>query len=215
MTRGGRHKDRSASERRCIATGTSQPAARLVRFVLGPDGRAVPDVACKLPGRGVWVSATADAVGTAVRKKLFSRAFRQQVAVDPDLPALVEDLLAQRLVDLVSLARKAGQAVTGAEKVRARLLGEAAVLLAATDGADDGKRKLAALATAARGDAVTRIELLTAAELGLAFGREFAIHSALDAGGFAERVCAEALRLAGFREPGRGLETAKTDLDAR
>lgn len=200
MTRGGRKRDREAPERRCIATGESGGTEGLIRFVLSPDGHAVPDLAGKLPGRGAWLTARRDLVERAVKKNLFSRAFRQPVKVDPDLPDLLERLLAQRLVETISLARRAGAAITGAEKVRARIVsGQAAVLVQASDGAADGIEKLKRLADAAGGGDITHIRLLTAAELGLAFGRDFAIHAALDAGGFAVRACAEAARLSGLR----------------
>ncbi len=203
MTRGGRRKDRDGPERRCVATGESGPVAPLIRFVLSPDGVAVPDLAERLSGRGAWLTADRALAEKAVRKRLFSRAFRQPVEVAADLPDMLERLLAQRLVDLVSLARRAGQAVAGAEKVRARLVaGNAAVLFQASDGAPDGTTKMAALAAAAGNGAVQRIALLTSAELGLAFGREFAIHAALDAGGFAQRALRDSERLSGFRRWG-------------
>jgi ribosomal protein L7Ae-like RNA K-turn-binding protein len=107
-------------------------------------------------------------------------------------------LLAQRLIDLIGLARKAGQAVTGFEKVRARLKqGAAGALVQAGDGAADGKARLARMAAGA-----PVIEVLNSTELGLAFGRDFAIHAALDRGGFADRVIAEAGRLGGMRQAG-------------
>lgn len=205
LARGGRKKDRDGPERRCIATGESGSVGPLIRFVLGPDGSAVPDVAGKLPGRGAWLTADRALVEKAVKKRLFSRAFRQPVEVQDDLADLLEHLLTNRVIDMVSMARKAGQAVTGAEKVRARIReGSAGVLLQASDGAADGRAKLSQLAKAAGGDQITEISVLTAQELGLAFGREFAIHAALDAGGFAARVCAEAARLSGFRSQGPG-----------
>ncbi|MFK7945076.1 MAG: RNA-binding protein [Paracoccaceae bacterium] len=213
MTRGGRRKDQDGPERRCIATGESGPTDRLIRFVLGPDGALVPDIAGKLPGRGVWLTADRAQVNKAVKKRLFSRGFRQPVEVSDDLPDQLEKLLAARLVDLLSLARKAGQAVTGAEKVRARINGgQAGVLLQAADGAVDGRTKLTALARAVGEGAISEFDILTSDELGLAFGREFAIHAALDTGGFAVRVCAEAGRLSGFR--GQKLGDALTGDDA-
>jgi len=200
MTRGGRAKDRDGPERRCIATGATEPVAGLIRFVLSPDGQAVPDVAGKLPGRGAWLSADRPTVELALKKKLFSRAFRQPVEVDPKLADLLEMLTARRLVDVISLARKAGQAITGAEKVKAHLAsGQAGALIQASDGAADGKAKLLSVAKAVGKDTIKHIEVLTSTELGLAFGREFAIHAALDAGGFANRACAEAKRLSGLR----------------
>ena len=212
MTRGGRKKDRNGPERRCLATGDTGATDQLIRFALAPDGTAVPDIAGKLPGRGAWLTADRALVNKAVSKRLFSRAFRQPVEVAEDLADRLEMLLAGRMVDLISLARKAGQAVTGAEKVKARIReGSAGVLLQASDGAADGKAKVSALAKAAGGGKIAEIGLLTAQELGLAFGREFAIHAALDTGGFAARVSAEAARLSGFREQGPGDATAGDD----
>ena len=200
MPRGGRRKDRDGPERRCIVTGESGPVDRLIRFVLGPDGQAVPDIAGKLPGRGAWLTADRALVNKAVKKRLFSRAFRQPVEAPGDLADRLEAALATRMVEMLGLARKAGQAVTGAEKVRAHLQsGQAGVLMQARDGAEDGRRKLARLADAVGEGRIERIELLGSAEMGLAFGREFAIHAALDAGGFAQAISAEAKRLQGLR----------------
>jgi predicted RNA-binding protein YlxR (DUF448 family) len=163
--------------------GAASPPA-LIRFVLGPDGQVVPDLAVKLPGRGVWLTAERTLVDKAVKKKLFSRAFKAQAAAPADLADRLEALLAQRLIEVIGLARKAGQAVTGFEKVRARLKeGIAGALVQASDGAADGKAKLSKLATALAdrpANAMPVIEVLASTELGLAFGRDFAIHAALD-----------------------------------
>ncbi|MEM6488028.1 MAG: RNA-binding protein [Pseudomonadota bacterium] len=197
MTRGRKAHRPDEPERRCVATGESQPAAGLIRFVLAPDGAsAVPDLAGKLPGRGAWLSADRAAAERAERKRLFSRAFKRQVAVPEGLADLLETLLVRRLVDTLSLARKAGQAVTGFEKVRERLRGgEPGALITARDAAADGREKLRRLAPEA-----PWIGVLDGRELGLAFGREFAIHAALDRGGVAARALGEAGRLSGFRE---------------
>ena len=211
MTRGGRAKNRQQPERRCIALGESGPTDLLVRFVLSPDCHAVPDVAAKLPGRGAWLTARRDLVERAVKKNLFSRAFRQPVTVAPDLPELLDRLLVRRISDTISLARRAGAAVTGAEKVRERIAsGAVDVLLQASDGAPDGIAKVARLAEAVGEGRIKRIALLDSTELGLAFGREFAIHAALDAGHFAARVRADAARLSGLRG-GRGPDDKSDD----
>lgn len=195
MTRGGVLKSRAEPERRCIATGASGPTRGMIRFGLSPTGEVVPDLAGKLPGRGVWVTAERSLLERAMRKRLFSRGFRAQAKVPEDLIDRLEAQLVQRLVELIGLARKAGQAVAGFEKVRARLKERrVGALIEARDGAPDGKDKLARLA-----GGVPVIEALSARELGLAFGREFAIHAALDRGSFADRATAEALRLEGLR----------------
>lgn len=195
MARGGRPRLREdGPERRCIATGKSHPAAGLIRFVVGPDGVLVPDIAGKLPGRGIWVSADPAALELAQRKRLFSRAARAQVTVPEGLAAMVESQLARRLVELVSLARKGGQAVAGFEKVRERLArGEAVVLMQAHDGSERGRSKLRPPEDGAL------VTCLSAQELGMAFGREHVIHAALSAGGLAARVVEEAARLASMR----------------
>jgi len=195
VSRGGKHKDReSGPERKCIATGDVRPKAELIRFVVGPDDTLFPDLANKLPGRGIWVTATRDALETAVKKNHFLRAAKAQVRVPDSLISDIEQQLARRVVDLISLSRKSGQAVSGYEKVKDALLKETAdVLLQAEDGSVRGKSKLS---TPHFGH---YIGWLTADELGLAFGRQTVIHAALGTGGLTQRVVEEAQRLKGFR----------------
>jgi hypothetical protein len=173
--------------------------ARLVRFVAGPESRVVPDVARKLPGRGLWVAASRDAVGTAAKKGLFSRAAKAKLVAPPDLADQVERLLAARLLAGLGLARKAGALTLGFEKVLAVIgQGKAAWLIEASDGAQDGRRKLLAAAR----KAPSRPRVLTAfssSELGLALGAPNVIHTAFLAGRGAERWTQDVERLAGFR----------------
>jgi predicted RNA-binding protein YlxR (DUF448 family)/ribosomal protein L30E len=173
--------------------------ARLIRFVEGPDGALAPDLGRKLPGRGVWVAADRASLETAVRKGLFSKSARKRLTPDPDLPALVEQLLLTRLLGALGLARKAGELIMGFEKVRdAVAAGRAACLIEASDGAQDGRRKvLAQIRKAPR--APRLVGLFTAEELGLALGAENVIHSALLAGRGADRWTRDLERLAGFR----------------
>ncbi len=205
MSRGGREKDQDGPERRCIATGEVGDPARMIRFVVGPEGQAVPDVRNKLPGRGIWGSATKEAPETAIKKKAFSRSAKEQVSVPDDLFEQVEDALVRRLVDLISLARKAGQAVTGFEKVKGWLETEQArILIQSSDGSERGKSKL----RSPPGKDVF-VGCLTAQELGLAFGRESVIHGALTAGGLSKQVIVEAKRLRGVRVTSGGSSTRK------
>ncbi|MBW4981071.1 RNA-binding protein [Mameliella sp. CS4] len=195
MTRGGQAKNHDdGPERKCIATGDVQPRDGLIRFVLGPDGRIVPDLAGKLPGRGVYVSANRAAIDKAAAKGLFSRAMKQPVKLPDGLSDLIEQMLAKRVIDLISLARKSGQAISGYEKVKSWLqMEEASVLIQAEDGSGRGKSKLS---TPYGGD---YIGWLTADELGMAFGRQTVIHAALGSGGLVPRIVEEAQRLKGVR----------------
>jgi hypothetical protein len=205
MTRGGRAEDHDGPERRCIATGESGPRSGLIRFVIGPEGQVVADVLGRLPGRGIYLSSSRAAFALAAKKGLFARAARRAVTVPPDLAEEVERQLARRAVDLISLARKSGEAVAGYEKVKEWLVqGKAAVLIQASDGSERGKAKLHPPAGAA-----SFIGCLTARELGLSFGREHAIHGALASGGLASRAVEEAAKLAGLREPTDGMAVTK------
>ena len=195
MTRGGREKDQDGPERKCIVSGESQPKAGLIRFVVGPDAMVVPDILGRLPGRGIYVAAERAAIDKAAAKGLFSRAARQPVKAPEGLSDLIEAQLLRRVIDFVSMARKAGEAVTGYEKVKEWLVkGQASVLIQASDGSERGKTKL----HPPEGEN-SFIGCLSSGELGLAFGRERAIHAALAAGGLERRVVEEAARLAGLR----------------
>jgi hypothetical protein len=155
----------------------------------------VPDLAVRLPGRGLWLTPRRDIVEQAVAKRLFARTAKQPVAMPVALADRVEALLVQRCVDAIGLARRAGLAVAGFERVGDALRnGKAAALLAAVDGAEGGRRKLHGL-----GRGLPLIGVLTAAEMGAAFGREHVVNAALGAGPLCRRLLSDAEKLAGFR----------------
>ncbi|MEX5728013.1 putative RNA-binding protein YlxR (DUF448 family) [Rhodovulum iodosum] len=205
MTRGGPKAAPETPERRCIATGEVQPKAVLIRFVVSPEGEVVADLLGKLPGRGIWVAADRAALQTAIRRKLFARAAKQPVTLPDDLIERVEAGLVRRVIDGLSLARKAGLAVAGYEKAKGWLAEDrAAVLIQASDGSERGKAKLRP--PRPKG---AFIGCLSAQELGLAFGREHVIHGALAAGGLTERVVEDAAKLSGVRKEDGGKTSGK------
>jgi hypothetical protein len=163
----------------------------------------VPDAAAKLPGRGLWVTASAKAIAQAVEKKLFARAAKANVTAASDLPARAEKALVARMLGDLGLARRGGALTLGFDNVLRALEGlrPPLVLIEASEGAPDGKRKLRAAARRLGLDC-GEIEALSGAELGLALGRENVVHAAVQPGGLAERLLFDAERLAGFREPG-------------
>ncbi len=190
----------SMRERRCIVTGKVLPEEALIRFVAAPDGCVVPDIAARLPGRGLWVSAERSVLEAAVAKNHFPRAAKGHLSVPADLPEKVEIQLVRRLSDDLGLARRAGLLVLGFDGV-ARALDariRPVLLVEAADGAEDGRRKLVGMA-AARGLHPAVMDCLTCAELSLALGRENVVHAALNPGRLSERVKREAGRLRGFR----------------
>jgi predicted RNA-binding protein YlxR (DUF448 family)/ribosomal protein L30E len=186
-------------ERRDIVTGDSGPEDLLIRFVAGPDGVVTPDLARKLPGRGVWVKADRTSVETAAKKGLFARAAKAPLKAPPDLANLVERLLAKRCLDQLGLARKEGVLISGFEKAASALRsGKAAWLIEASDGAPDGRRKILALAARSPNPPKT-FGGFSSEEIGLATGLENVIHTVLLAGRRAERWTEEVRKLAGFR----------------
>ena len=196
-----RHIGGSGSrERRCLVTREALPESRLVRFVVGPDNEIVPDLAAKLPGRGIWVSANRDTLERAVKKNLFAKAAKASVNAADDLPARVETLLIARMQEHLGLARRSGALVLGFDSV-VRALGarrKPTVLIEARDGAEDGRRKVLAAARAQDLDPKI-IDVLSNAELSMALGRETVIHGALFPGPLADRLALDAERLEGFR----------------
>jgi predicted RNA-binding protein YlxR (DUF448 family) len=173
--------------------------ARLVRFVVGPGDVVTPDVARKLPGRGLWVAADRASVETAARKNLFARAARSKVFSPDELADQVASLLHRRLLSALGLARRAGQLTYGFEKVHAVVsAGKAAFLIEAIDGAVDGRRKL--LSAGRRCAKPPKlVGLFASHELGLALGGETVIHTAFLAGRGADRWTDDVERLSGFR----------------
>lgn len=193
------------TERMCIVTRQVRPVDDLLRFVAAPDGTVVADLKRTLPGRGVWLTATAETVRDATRKRLFQRGFRDPVRVSPELADAVAEQLSRTALAALAMARKAGEMVAGFGKVEAALKqGGVLVLLHAADGSADGTRKLTALArkTGAADKEPADIRLFTSAELGLAFGGPPVVHAALLAGSAGENALDRIAALIRFVGPG-------------
>jgi predicted RNA-binding protein YlxR (DUF448 family) len=155
---------------------------------VSPQGEVVPDLKRKLPGRGLWVSASRQTVAEAVRRHQFSKGFKRDVRVAPALAADTENLLIRSVIDALAMAAKAGQVVAGFGKVEDALSqGQAQALIHASDGAADGIRKLDAIARQNAGindesNQIPVVKALTSEQLDLALGRSNVVHAALLAG---------------------------------
>ncbi|HVY89840.1 MAG TPA: RNA-binding protein [Hyphomonadaceae bacterium] len=210
---GGKGVADTAPSRRCIVTMETKPQDLMIRFVLGPDRSVVPDLAARLPGRGAWVTAAAEAVDAAAKKGVFARAFKAPAKASPDLAPDVEKLLAKRALEQLGLARRAGELILGFEQVREAIRDAApACLIEASDGAEDGRSKVLALlhglhgsGPSSEGERPENRELppvvgcFSADELGMALGRGRVIHACLKQGRFARSWMGELARLSGFR----------------
>ncbi len=191
---------RRGRERRCIASGESHAEAELIRFARADDGAVVPDVAAKLPGRGVWVRAERRSVDQAAKKGGFARSFKAPVKVPEALADQVEALLSRRCLDLLGLMRRAGAVAIGATQVEAAIRANPAlVLIEAEDGAAEGREKLMSLHIGRWGQPPLVVACFSATDLGVALGRERVIHASLLQERLASGWVAEIRRLAGFR----------------
>jgi uncharacterized protein len=188
-------------ERMCVATRTVKPIADMIRFVVGPDGEAVPDLKRKLPGRGVWVTATQDALADAIKRKALARGFKRQVRLPADLVTRTAQLLERTVLDALAMAGKAGLVATGFTRVEVALQQDKVIaLLHAAEASPDGVRKLAAALRRKPPDAVVEVSgSLTSAQLDLALGRANVIHAALLAGPPSDTFLARLRRLERFR----------------
>jgi predicted RNA-binding protein YlxR (DUF448 family) len=184
----GPRTDRSATMRMCAVTRQVRPIDELIRFVVSPQGEVIPDLKRKLPGRGLWVSASHQTVAEAVRRNQFSKGFKRDLRVAPALAADTEALLVRSVIEALAMAAKARQVVSGFSKVEGALeQRQAQALIHASDGAADGIRKLDAIV---RQKAVNYgespgfpvVTVLTSEQLDLALGRSNVIHAALLAG---------------------------------
>jgi len=195
--------DESADEpetgplRRCIVTRERLAKAAMIRFVIGPDRSVVPDLAARLPGRGIWLSAKGDVLETARAKGGFARAARGPVSVPADLAGIVRAGLLRRIAELLGLARRAGQAIAGFEKAQATLrAGRAGLVMQAADGSAEECARFRSGAP----DGLRVIVPLDASALGAVFGRDRVVHVAVTPGRLADALAGEAARLAGLTE---------------
>ena len=187
--------------RRCALTRARRPKDDLIRFVLAPDGEIVPDLKERLPGRGVWVSASGDIVAEAAKRNVFARALKAQVKVPADLARRVETLLLEAALGAFALANKAGEVMFGFTKVEQAIAREKVLaLLHASDAAEDGCRKLdARLRAQSKGAEAPAIRVFASDELDLASGRTNVIHAAIIHGRVGAKLLAAVSRLERYR----------------
>ena len=206
---GGPRTNRSATTRMCVVTRQVRPIDELIRFVVSPAGEVIADLKCKLPGRGLWVSASHAAVADAARRHQFSRGFRRDVRVSASLADETGQSLIRSAIDALAMVAKAGQVVSGFAKVEDALLRrQAVVLLHAADGAADGIRKLDVIIKKTLPDSCEKLEIpvitaLASAELDLALGRSNVIHAALLAGPASKTFLSRSQTLVRYRNGGQ------------
>ena len=189
-----KHTKALDGERTCLLTGTPLPKEKLIRFVIGPDGALCPDIAEKLGGRGVWLTANADVVAKALTSKIWHRGFKKTPTIAPNFVENLEHLLKDRCLHLLGLANRAGCVVFGFEKIKdATTGGDLFALVQATDGSAAEEERLQSLAKN-----LPVVKALSAAELGQILGRETCVHLALKQSKLSQTVWDELCRLNDF-----------------
>lgn len=193
-------RKREPGVRRCVVTRAKRPQAELLRFVVDPNGVVAPDVACRLPGRGVWVTPDLAILTKAAKAGRFQSGFRADVQVPADLIDATRALLDRRIAELLGLARGAGHVAAGWEQAREyarrRAIG---LVVVASDAAAPSRRRLEGLAHGA-----PVLDLFDAASIGRALGRERVVNALVQQGRFADMLAREAARR-------RGLDSAPND----
>lgn len=203
-------------ERQCAVSRKVLSIDRMIRFVLDPEGWVVADLKRALPGRGVWITAAHDSVIAAEkeRKRVFGRGFKCEAQVEPGLAERIDALMEKSALQALSMSRKAGELVTGFSKVEAALRRDpVSGLIHASDAADDGVRKLAALATSKKDTAngCQIVRLFDSTQLDLALGRSNVIHAALLAGRASENFLSRVRELEAFRSNSAAYEQGNAD----
>jgi uncharacterized protein len=198
---GGTRKRAPGTQRFCAVTGVVGPVEELMRFVIAPDGTAVPDLKRRLPGRGIWITATRQALRVAMARKTFARGFKREVHVASDLVETTERLIERAALDALAMCHKAGRVAIGFANVETALARAPIVaVLHAAEAAADGVRKLTATVRRRADFAeIAVFDAFTSAQLDLALGRSNVVHAALLAGPESATFLARSARLERFR----------------
>lgn len=188
--------------RQCALRRKSFREDELLRFVLDPSGRVVPDIKRKLPGRGVWVSADYDDIAAAVGRKVFSRGFKTSASADAHLADLAGDLLNRAALQDLAMANKAGLVISGFTKTEKAIKSRNNLnLIHAIDAARDGTEKLDRLARAVWGpreNARCSISGFSSTEISTALGKINVNHAAIADGPAGQAFIRSAKRYIGY-----------------
>ncbi len=199
------HKPKGRSrKRKCIVSGNIMNPHDMLRFVLDPDGQVLADIYGKLPARGAWITPSRVAVEKAIKTNAFERSFKTGVKVDHSLLDQIEAGLANKLLGLVGMAKRAGQLEIGFENVKSCAQNaNLGARIEASDGSSDGRAKIRVICKAIARELAEKPPILiacfTARELGKALGRDHIVHLGVVKGTMLASFIRESKKLAGFR----------------
>lgn len=179
--------------RRCIVIRLSQKREKMLRFVVSDTGVVVADLSGRLPGRGIWLSARRDVLETAQARQLFSRAAQRNVTVPDNLYEQIVSGLETRLVQILGLARRAGQARTGFVKCREWISsGKVGLVVHSLDASAEELKRLRS------GANELPVVGVPVGMLAKAFGREHAVYAVIGRGAFSQQLTDAHVRFSGL-----------------
>lgn len=161
-------------ERKCILEGTVKPVSELLRFIV-LNNTLLPDFNKKLPGKGMYITSNRLSLAKALEKKMFNKVSRHNLKIAADFIDMVENLLKQKALESINMARKSGMLITGFEKVKEEIKkNNADFIIEALDAGKDGKEKVAFLAKN-----IEIFNLFSIEELDMALNKENTVNVAV------------------------------------
>ena len=183
--------------RKCLVTGENCERKDLIRFVIDPKNRLIADIDQTLPGRGYWVKIDRQIIVKALQENIFLKTIKKKISIDMNLILSIEDQIKQKIIQHISMSRKAGKVIFGFEKIKSTLLTNTIkLLIQAKDGSEKEKKRILTKSIPLIID-----NCLTGYELGKPFGRERVIHCAVLESGFCEKIIFFANRLNNLKNP--------------
>ncbi|MEJ2199704.1 MAG: DUF448 domain-containing protein [Desulfuromonadaceae bacterium] len=180
--------------RTCLGCRQARNPQDMVRFVLSPAHDLLVDYRTKLPGRGAYLCFNDVCLETAVKRRQFQRAFKNQ-DIQPAVAQLKSQLLqaiTDKMVSLLGMARKSGVLISGSSMVLDALPSGRLALIVLANDVSDGIGKKVVGSAAARG--VSCCYLLDKEGLGRMLGKAERSVLALKESALAESIKAEMLR---------------------
>ena len=92
-----------------------------IKFSLSPDNKLVPDLHDKLPGKSIWATTDKALIECIQERKDVKEHFGVSHVFTNDLLFLIKKILRKKIVNSISLAKKAGYLAIGIDTIKAQL----------------------------------------------------------------------------------------------
>ena len=106
-----------------------------IKISLSPDNNLVPDLHNNLPGRSVWLPARKSIIADILEKEDLKTFFDIPAFLTSDFSVLIEKMLRKKILNSVSLSKKAGSLFIGMDAIKAQLIDRKHCLVITAKGA--------------------------------------------------------------------------------